>query len=123
MKRISFVLITSLVILVSFGCSSGSNAVTPDPGDGYFPVAAASSTINAHAHVGGTDVAGVDAFLFSLDDRTLTSQTKTNGLGIAQFGVEEGQYLLVLFTDTLYAEPVSVNGIKDSVVDLNVELQ
>lgn len=122
MKRISFVLITSLVILALFGCSSGSNAVTPDPGDGYFPVAAASSTVNAHGHVGGSDVAGVDAFLFDLEDRTLISQTITNGLGIAQFGVEEGQYLLVLFTDTLYAEPVSVNAVKDSVIDLNVEL-
>ena len=122
MKRFSFVLICSLIILASFGCSSGSNAVTPDPNDGYFPVSAASATINAHAEIGGTDVTGADAFLFNLEDMTLTSQTITNGLGIAQFGVEEGQYLLLMFTDTAYAETVTVNAVSDSVVDINLEL-
>jgi hypothetical protein len=123
MKRFNFILACILVILASFGCSSGSNAVTPDTGGDYFPVSAASATINAHVRVSGTDIAGADAFLFDPSTHSLVIQTLTNNKGTAQFGVDEGQYLLFIFTDTLYSDPVTVNVFPDSVVDLNIELE
>jgi len=123
MKRINLVLAVGLVLLASFGCSSGSNAVTPDNNDnGYFPLTAAAATINAHVGVGGTTPAGVDAFLFNLADNSLTGQTITNNMGIAQFGVDKGQYMLVIFSDTLYAEPITINAQDGSLVEVKVEL-
>jgi hypothetical protein len=122
MKRINFVLTAILVILASFGCSSGSSAVTPDPGDNYYPITAADATINGRIQSGGTDLIDADAFLFDLSDGSLFAQTNANNLGIAQFGVTEGQYMLLAFTDTLYAEPVIVNSLTDSVIDFTIEL-
>ncbi len=122
MKRINFVLTCILVILTSFGCSSGSIAVTPDSGNDYYPVTAADATINGRITSSGTDMVGADAFLFNLGDGSLVAQTDANNLGIAQFGVAEGQYLLLAFTDTMYAEPVIINSIKDSVIDIAIEL-
>lgn len=122
MKRSNFVLAFILVLLASFGCSSGSNAITPDGGDDFFPLTAASSTINAYAGIGETALAGADAFLFDLSDNSLAGQTLTNGMGIAQFGVTEGQYMLLVFTDTLYAEPVPINVAADALVAVKIEL-
>ncbi len=122
MKRFNFVLAFILVLLASFGCSSGSNAITPDAGDNFYPLTSASSTINANASIGETALAGANAFLYDLADNTLAGQTITNNMGIAQFGVTEGQYLLFIFTDTLYADPLPINVAGDALVNVDIEL-